>query len=89
LDSVVWGSSHGRYLKAGEINNAELTAVCDINPERLRFAKENFGEDIQVFDNAEAFFASQSNGRSNDSNTSLFSSSIGYSIPKQRLSHPY
>jgi predicted dehydrogenase len=53
------GSSHGRYLKAGEINNAELTAVCDINPERLRFAKENFGEDIQVFDNAEAFFASK------------------------------
>lgn len=52
------GSVHASYLKAGEIPNAELTAVCDTNPQRLKWAKENLGEDIHLFDNADAFFAS-------------------------------
>jgi predicted dehydrogenase len=30
------GSFHARYLKAGEIKRCELTAVCDIDPERLK-----------------------------------------------------
>jgi predicted dehydrogenase len=53
------GSSHATYLNAGEIPNAELTAVCDINPERLKWAKETLGEKVQTFDNPEAFFASK------------------------------
>lgn len=53
------GSSHALYLKAGDIPNAEITAVCDISPDRLKWAKENLGEEIQTFDNADAFFASK------------------------------
>jgi predicted dehydrogenase len=53
------GSSHATYLSAGDIPNAELTAVCDINPDRLKWAKENLGEKVQTFDNSEAFFASR------------------------------
>ncbi|HHY81964.1 MAG TPA: Gfo/Idh/MocA family oxidoreductase [Clostridiales bacterium] len=53
------GTVHALYLKAGDVPNAELTAVCDINPERLKWAKENLGESVQLFDNADAFFASK------------------------------
>lgn len=53
------GSIHASYLIKDEIAQAELTAVCDINPERLKWAKENLGDKVQVFDNAEAFFASK------------------------------
>ena len=53
------GSIHASYLIKDEITQAELTAVCDINPERLKWAKENLGDKVQVFDNAEAFFASK------------------------------
>ena len=53
------GSSHALYIKHGDIHNAEVTAVCDTNPDRLKWAKENLGEDIQIFDNEAAFFASK------------------------------
>lgn len=52
------GSAHTKYLVAGEVPNAELTAVCDINPKRLEWAKENLGEHIKLFENAEAMFES-------------------------------
>jgi predicted dehydrogenase len=50
------GSSHAIYLNNGEVPGAELTAVCDTNPERLKWAKETLSEDVQTFDNPEAFF---------------------------------
>ena len=50
------GSSHAVYLNNGEVPGAELAAVCDTNPERLKWAKENLSENIQTFDNPEAFF---------------------------------
>ncbi|MDQ0971287.1 putative dehydrogenase [Neobacillus niacini] len=50
------GSSHSLYLNNGEVPGAVLTAVCDQNPERLKWAKETLGENIQMFDNTEAFF---------------------------------
>jgi predicted dehydrogenase len=50
------GSSHSLYLNNGEVPGAVLTAVCDQNPERLKWAKETLGENIQLFDNTEAFF---------------------------------
>jgi len=53
------GSAHVEYLSAGEVPNAELTAVCDINPERLRWAKERLGDKVQYFDNAEALLDSK------------------------------
>jgi len=30
------GSHHARYLKAGEVKRCELTALCDIDPDRLK-----------------------------------------------------
>jgi len=50
------GSSHARRLTNGEVPGAELTAICDSNPERLNWAKNAFGEKVQLFDNAKAFF---------------------------------
>ena len=50
------GSSHSLYLNNGEVPGAVLTAVCDQNPERLKWAKETLGENIQMFDNSESFF---------------------------------
>ncbi|MFO7296177.1 MAG: Gfo/Idh/MocA family oxidoreductase [Caldicoprobacter sp.] len=52
------GTAHAKYLAAGDIPNAELTAVCDINPKRLEWAKNNLGQHIKLFDNAEAMFES-------------------------------
>jgi predicted dehydrogenase len=52
------GSSHSHYLLPGEVPNAELTAVCDINPERIKWARENMGENIRTFDNADDLMAS-------------------------------
>ncbi len=53
------GGSHATYLAKGEIPQAELTAVCDLNPERLQWAKENLGENVQIFDSPEVFYASK------------------------------
>lgn len=44
------GSSHAKNLYDGMINNAVLSAVCDINPEKLKWAKENL-KDVILFDN--------------------------------------
>lgn len=51
------GTSHALNL-CGEIRGAELTAVCDTNPERLKWAKEHLPETVQFFGTQEALFAS-------------------------------
>lgn len=50
------GSAHARSIYNGEVPGAVLTAVCDISPDRLNWAKNNLGSDIQLFDNADALF---------------------------------
>ncbi|HBM81916.1 MAG: Gfo/Idh/MocA family oxidoreductase [Clostridiales bacterium] len=50
------GSSHAKNLIQGKVPNAVLTAVCDINPERLKWAKETLGDKVKLFDNADALF---------------------------------
>lgn len=50
------GSSHAMYLNNGEIEGAELIAVCDSNPERLKWAKETLREHVQQFDHVDRFF---------------------------------
>ncbi len=50
------GAHHARYIDAGEIPGATLVAVCDGDPERLRAAKKNHGEGIQVFESEDALF---------------------------------
>ena len=50
------GVYHARYLKNGDVPGVEVAAACDIDPERLRAAKEMLGDDVQVFDDAGALF---------------------------------
>lgn len=52
------GSSHALHINEGKVKGAELTAICDSNPERLDWAKSNFGDKVKLFDNTEDFFAS-------------------------------
>lgn len=47
------GSQHGRSIKGGKTPDVELTAVADVNPERLKLARETFGESLKVFESAE------------------------------------
>lgn len=44
------GSAHAKSLYDGEIQNAVLTAVCDINSEKIEWAKENL-LGIKIYDN--------------------------------------
>ncbi|NLU53354.1 MAG: Gfo/Idh/MocA family oxidoreductase [Clostridiaceae bacterium] len=54
------GTSHARNLAKGQVPGGKLSAVCDINPERLHWARNELGEGIQLFDNSDAFFSSGS-----------------------------
>ncbi len=47
------GSSHCQKLFDGEVRNAELVAVCDVKEDRLKWAKETFGDDVTTFPNME------------------------------------
>ena len=49
------GSFHAQSLANGEVKGAVLTAVCDPRPERLQWAKEQFGSSIQLYQSAEDF----------------------------------
>jgi len=52
------GTSHAKWL-SGEIKGAELTAICDSNLERHKWAKENVSDSVQLFASTEEFFASK------------------------------
>jgi predicted dehydrogenase len=52
------GSHHVKYLSAGRVKNAELTAVCDIDSDRLNWVKNNISDKIKCYDNIDAFIAS-------------------------------
>ncbi len=52
------GSAHAVYLFENQIENGELAAVCDINPKRLEWAKNRFGDRVKLFEDAEAMFSS-------------------------------
>jgi predicted dehydrogenase len=42
------GSHHARYLDKGEVDGAVLSAVCDIDPARLDWAKQNLASEISL-----------------------------------------
>ena len=50
------GSHHARYILNGEVPNATLTAVADVDPARLTWAKQNLGDGLAVFESADAMF---------------------------------
>lgn len=52
------GTSHVKSLSKN-IQGAELTAICDSNPARIAWAKENVQEHVRLFDNTDDFFASK------------------------------
>ena len=52
------GSGHAKNFKNGKIENGVLAAVCDINPKKFDYFKENFGDDIKYFTDAEEMFKS-------------------------------
>ena len=53
------GSHHARYLTNGEVPNAELVALCDVDPEHLKGAEERYGKKLQCFESADALFAAK------------------------------
>jgi len=55
------GSGHAAYLTAGKIPTAKLTAVCDISPARLQWAKENANPDgdLHTFASAEELLSAR------------------------------
>ena len=46
------GSNHAQCFKDGIIENGQLAAVCDVNPDKLAKQKENFGDSIAYFSDA-------------------------------------
>lgn len=54
------GTSHADYLIANQVVGAELTAISDNRSERLDWARNKYGENVQLFDSAEAMFQSGS-----------------------------
>lgn len=46
------GSGHANNIKNGLCPEIELVAVADINPDRLKWTRENISEDIALFDDA-------------------------------------
>ena len=52
------GVGHAKNFLDEKIDNGYISAVCDIDTERFNFFKENFGDSIKYFDNAEDMFKS-------------------------------
>ena len=52
------GSGHVQNLAAGRIPNAELTAVCDIKPARLEWARGICGDKVTYFEDSHALITS-------------------------------
>ena len=46
------GTGHCKNILAGKCPDMTLAAIADISPERRTFAKENFPENVAVFDDA-------------------------------------
>lgn len=52
------GTVHARYLLAGTVHNASLTAVCDNDPEKHTAIRALVGENIPLFDDAQTMLQS-------------------------------
>src|SRR4051794_40119942 len=53
------GSSHAEYLSKGDVRDAVLTAIADVDPARLKKQKDKLGDRVQYFDSPEALLASK------------------------------
>ncbi len=52
------GTMYAKRIMAGECPDFDLVAICDRNPKRIAWAKENLSTEIAYFDNAEAMLSS-------------------------------
>ena len=52
------GSGHAKKIKNGDAPDFVMAAVADIDPIKLEWAKENLGDEVARFDNAEAMLDS-------------------------------
>ena len=50
------GTGHAKNFLEGKINDAYVAAVCDVNPKKFEFFKENFGDTIEYFSDAKEMF---------------------------------
>ena len=50
------GSSHAKNLFEGKVPEMELAALCDHNPERLEWAKGEFGDKVRLFETSDEFY---------------------------------
>lgn len=55
----VIGNLHASYLLGGEVQDAELTAVCDIEAEQLNKFEEKYGKNIKKYDDYKDMIASK------------------------------
>src|SRR5690554_7265942 len=51
------GRIHAAYIDRGEVKNARLTAVCDINPQALIWAEEHLSSDVSRYSSSDEFYA--------------------------------
>lgn len=51
------GSFHMRNVLGGELENAELVALCDINPEKLAKVAEQYGDRFKLYDHVDKLLA--------------------------------
>ena len=52
------GSSHAKTIVSGQVEGMELTAIADINPRKLDWARQNLPESVALFDDAEKMMKS-------------------------------
>ena len=52
------GCMHATSLAKGDVPGAVLTAVCDSNPDREQWVKENLGENVTLFTDVDEFLTS-------------------------------
>ncbi len=52
------GSQHVGKILEGKVPNLQITAIADVDGERLRLAKEKLGDDVRYFSSAEELIAS-------------------------------
>ena len=47
------GSYHLNNFINGFIKNAEITAICDVDPKKMDVHKEKLGENVKYFENSD------------------------------------
>lgn len=52
------GTSYCNWFTGGKITDGQLAAVCDVNPEKRQWAKENLPQDVAIFEKYEEMFDS-------------------------------